>query len=92
MKKRQILQKLPDRPELTNEVRKEESKNEKRWETLIKARGPGNSCPPISSDKKYNVTAFMKDIQYNKYGDHDPFGMMFSLSQDIERSKVEKSS
>ena len=32
----------------------------------------------------------MKDIQYNKSGDHDPYGMMFSLSQDVEAIKSGK--
>ena len=85
------LQKLPDRPALTSKVRKDRvQKMRKGGETLIKARGAGNSCPQSAPVKKFNVTAFMKDIQYNKSGDHDPYGMMFSLSQDVEAIKSGK--
>ena len=47
------LQKLPDRPVLTSKVRKDRvQKMRKGGETLIKARGAGNSCPQSAPVKK----------------------------------------
>lgn len=77
------LQKLPDRPRLRVGVDPAKlNLMQKSGKKPPKARTPGNPCPPGATVRKFDVTAFMKDIQYNKFGDHDPFGMMFSLTQD----------
>jgi manganese oxidase len=83
------LKKLPDRAPLNTKVdRAKVLKMKKNSQTLAKAKGPGNSCPPTAPVKKFNVTAFMKDIQYNKYGDHDPFGILFALSEEVNAIKA----
>ena len=77
------LQKLPDRPQLRSSVVPwKVSQMKKNGKKPPKARTPGNPCPPGALVRKFDITAFMKDIVYNKYGDHDPFGMMFSLTKD----------
>ncbi|WLR57010.1 multicopper oxidase domain-containing protein [Mesobacillus subterraneus] len=49
---------------------------------------PLASLPPEaykgSPVKKFEVVAFQTPIQYNSYGDHDPFGIIFSLKEDAE--------
>jgi manganese oxidase len=78
-----ILQKLPDRPPLKSSVVPwRVSQMKKNGSKPPKALTPGNPCPPGALVRKFDITAFMKDIVYNKYGDHDPFGMMFSLTKD----------
>jgi hypothetical protein len=34
--------------------------------------------------KNYKVVAMQANIKYNKYGDHDPFGLLYALSQGKE--------
>jgi hypothetical protein len=47
-----------------------------------KATEPGIPAPDGTPVRKFNVVAFMKDIVYNKFGDHDPNGMIFALAED----------
>lgn len=85
------LKKLPDRQALTAKADKEKIRKMRRGgEKLRKSKGKENTCPPNAPVKRFNVTAFMKDIQYNKAGDHDPYGMMFALSQDVKAIKSGK--
>jgi manganese oxidase len=44
----------------------------------------GNPCPTGSPTRDYKVVAMEADIKYNKYGDHDPFGLIYALSQGSE--------
>jgi len=44
----------------------------------------GNPCPTGSPTRNYNVVAMEANIKYNKYGDHDPFGLIYALSQGSE--------
>jgi manganese oxidase len=84
------LQKLPDRQVLPARVdRQKLVKMKKNLSMLQKAnqKVQSNTCPPSAPVKSFNITAFMKEIQYNKFGDHDPFGMMFALSEDVEGIK-----
>ena len=79
------LQKLPDRAGIKEKVNRERvTRMIRGGETKFRAQKPGNVCPRSAPVKKYAVTAFMKDIQYNKSGDHDPFGIMFALSPDVD--------
>jgi FtsP/CotA-like multicopper oxidase with cupredoxin domain/RNA polymerase-binding transcription factor DksA len=82
------LKRLPDRAPVkvkSDTVRINKMKKDRK--NLLRAKGSGNPCPPSAPVKKFEVTAFMKDIQYNSSGDHDPFGIMFSLSKDVESIK-----
>lgn len=49
-----------------------------------KAKGPGEPCPAASHIRKFEVVAFQADIEYNRFGDHDPFGIIFDLKKDEE--------
>jgi manganese oxidase len=46
------------------------------------------SLPPEASVnspvKRYNVVCFQTPIIYNSYGDHDPYGIVFALEEDVE--------
>ena len=42
---------------------------------------PGNPCPKDAKCRKYEIVAIQKDIVYNKFGDHDPNGLLFVLKQ-----------
>ena len=44
-----------------------------------KAPRPGNLCSEDVKIKKFDVVAIQKKIIYNKFGDHDPDGLMFVL-------------
>ncbi|WP_246938726.1 multicopper oxidase domain-containing protein [Bacillus pinisoli] len=39
---------------------------------------------PSKSIKKFNITALQVPIQYNKYGDHDPNGIIFVLTEHVD--------
>nr|WP_263327488.1 multicopper oxidase domain-containing protein [Neobacillus sp. Marseille-Q6967] len=78
------LQMLPDRPIPIAKVDPAKAvQMRKTGQRPRKAPTPGNPCPPGVPIKYFDVTAFMKDIQYNKYGDHDPYGIMFALTKDF---------
>jgi FtsP/CotA-like multicopper oxidase with cupredoxin domain len=47
-----------------------------------KAGDPGIPAPDGTPVRKFNVVAFMKDVVYNKFGDHDPNGMILALAED----------
>lgn len=72
------LKHLPDRP-----------KPPPRTEPLPAATGqrppgavnPGNPCPPGANVRKYEVVALQTKIVYNKEGDNDPFGIVFTLAE-----------
>lgn len=49
-----------------------------------KAKDPGKPCPENAPVRKFEVVAFQTDIKYNEFGDHDPFGIIFSLKKDEE--------
>lgn len=54
-------------------------------ETLIKAENPQFVCKKKNKNvRKFSVVAIQKNIKYNKYGDHDPNGLMFVLEEDEE--------
>ena len=82
------LQKLPDRAELKEKVDKAKKKKMKKEGKRPKKPGnPGNICPKKAPVKEFDVTAFLKEIEYNDWGDYDPYGMMFALTEDVEAIK-----
>ncbi|WP_219974643.1 hypothetical protein [Rubrobacter xylanophilus] len=46
------------------------------------ANVPGNPCPTGAPVKKFNVVAMEAKIQYNRYGDNDPYGLIYALAED----------
>lgn len=42
----------------------------------------------IGRKRRFNITAFSVPIVYNKYGDYDPNGMIYALSEEV--SEIEK--
>lgn len=46
-----------------------------------KAVDPGNPCPKGVNTRKYKIVAIQKKIVYNKFGDHDPTGLLFVLKE-----------
>ena len=45
-------------------------------------------CPPKDcSIRKFEIAAIQTDIEYNRYGDHDPEGMLFVPLEDAEAVK-----
>lgn len=46
-----------------------------------KAPNPGNPCPGDANVRKYEVVAIQKEIVYNRFGDHDPNGLLFVLKE-----------
>ncbi|WP_144549829.1 multicopper oxidase domain-containing protein [Bacillus sp. X1(2014)] len=82
------LKKLPDRVEVKQKIDTNRLKKMKKEGTKPpKAIAKGNICPDTAKIKSFDVTAFMKDIVYNKAGDHDPYGLMFALTKDVTAIK-----
>ena len=46
-------------------------------------------CPDINMVRIYDIEAISLPIVYNKFGDHDPNGLMYVLRQDSERIRRE---
>jgi hypothetical protein len=59
----------------------------KKLETYVDSR-----CSDDSRINSFDVTAFAKDIKYNRYGDHDPHGIVFALDEDVKKIKEGKKS
>ncbi|WP_409305804.1 copper oxidase [Peribacillus sp. SCS-155] len=49
---------------------------------------PQDSLPPEADPnapvRRYSVVAFQTPIIYNSYGDHDPYGIVFALQEDVD--------
>jgi len=43
-----------------------------------------DSAPPGAPVRRFHVVAFQTPILYNKYGDHDPHGLIFALAGDVD--------
>lgn len=50
-----------------------------------KAKSPGNPCPKNCKVIKRHVAAVQAPITYNKFGDHDPYGMVFVQIEDAKK-------
>ncbi|MGG1247906.1 multicopper oxidase domain-containing protein [Bacillus spizizenii] len=48
------------------------------------ANSPGQPCETNAPVRKFEVVALQADIVYNKYGDHDPHGIVFALAEKEE--------
>lgn len=44
--------------------------------------GPGDPAPPDATLRTYDIVAIKRKIVYNRYGDHDPDGLLFVLAAD----------
>ena len=44
--------------------------------------GPGTPCPAGAPRRMFDVVALQTDIRYNDAGDHDPYGLVYALSED----------
>ena len=44
-----------------------------------------SNYPNTGQTRVYDIEAISLPIVYNKFGDHDPNGMMYVLKQDSER-------
>ena len=44
--------------------------------------------PKKENVRSFEIEAIQIPIVYNKYGDHDPDGLLYVLSQDAERIKI----
>ncbi len=49
---------------------------------------PGNPCPGDAPVRSYDIVALNLDLKYNRYGDHDPRGLMYALAADVEALKA----
>ena len=49
-----------------------------------KAPKPGDPCPADAPVKQFEVSAFDTEIEYNEYGDYDPYGIAYALDDDLE--------
>jgi len=52
------------------------------------AQQTGKPYPPNAVVRKYEVVALNTPIRYNDAGDHDPYGLIFALKEDVP--KIEK--
>lgn len=50
--------------------------------TPPESNAPGTPCAPDAPIKKFNVVAMEAKLQYNKDGDHDPYGLIYALAED----------
>lgn len=50
-----------------------------------RANPPNNSFPLGTKVRRYHVAAIHTDILYNKFGDHDPFGMVYVPITDVDK-------
>ncbi|RFU64607.1 copper oxidase [Bacillus sp. V59.32b] len=46
-----------------------------------------STAPAYAPVRRYNVVAFQTPIVYSKYGEHDPFGIVFALEEDVDAIK-----
>lgn len=73
---------LPDRPKPPNRKTPLPISTGKK---PPKATEPGNPCPKKAPVRKFEVVALQTPILYNKKGDHDPFGIVFALAEDVPK-------
>lgn len=66
----------------------------KRLKPLCKRKNTIISIPPCPGKddivRKYEIVAVQMDIQYNKYGDHDPDGLIFVPIEDYDKVRQGK--
>ncbi|MBA2442070.1 MAG: hypothetical protein H0V53_06645 [Rubrobacter sp.] len=47
-----------------------------------KSSSPGTPCATGASVKKFSVVALEQRLDYNEFGDHDPYGLIYALAED----------
>ncbi|RFU64609.1 multicopper oxidase domain-containing protein [Bacillus sp. V59.32b] len=47
-----------------------------------------NTAPPDAPVRRYSVVAFQTSIVYSSHGEHDPYGIVFALEEDVGAIKV----
>ncbi|MBY0095885.1 multicopper oxidase domain-containing protein [Mesobacillus maritimus] len=75
---------LPDKscpPSPTTPLPCPTGKPPERAEPLSTLPPHADPCAPV---RRYDVVAFQTPIMYNSYGDHDPYGIVFALAEDVE--------
>lgn len=45
--------------------------------------GPGTPCPASAPVRRFDVAALQARVTYNDEGDHDPFGLVYALEDDV---------
>ncbi|MBA2558603.1 MAG: multicopper oxidase domain-containing protein, partial [Propionibacteriales bacterium] len=53
---------------------------------------PGNPCPSDAPVKSFDITALNVNIPLNRFGDHDPAGKMYTLTENISAVRNEEQS
>lgn len=74
---------LPDRcppPKRTKPLPKCTGEPPQKATTVLPPVGTPSQAPV----KKFDIVAFHTPIKYNKFGDHDPFGIVFALRDDMK--------
>ncbi|ADJ16642.1 multicopper oxidase domain-containing protein [Halalkalicoccus jeotgali] len=66
---------------------KDERQNDNVGKRPPEAKDPGDPCPEGTPTRTYNVTAIQTEIEYNDYGDHDPYGIVYVLDDEVEAVK-----
>lgn len=51
----------------------------------VKAIDSGKVCFPAAPVREYDVVALQTPTVYNSFGDHDPFGIVFALKEDVPK-------
>ena len=54
--------------------------------------GPGQPCPTDAPVKRFSVAAIDVDIPLNRFGDHDPNGKMYVLTEEIPAVRRQEAS
>ncbi|WP_254546642.1 multicopper oxidase domain-containing protein [Halomarina pelagica] len=66
---------------------KDARQNRNVGEVPPQAPDPGDPCPDDAPVRQIDVTAFRTEIEFNEYGDHDPFGIVYALDEHVEDVK-----
>jgi hypothetical protein len=56
----------------------------------VRAADPSSPCPTVAPVKTFNVSAIDVDITLNRFGDHDPTGKMYVLTEHIPDVRAEE--
>ncbi|WP_435345939.1 multicopper oxidase domain-containing protein [Haloarchaeobius sp. HRN-SO-5] len=66
---------------------KDARQNRNVGEIPPQARDPGDPCPDDADVRRFDVTAFQTEIEFNEYGDVDPHGIVYALDDHVEDIK-----
>jgi hypothetical protein len=73
---------LPDNP-VVDRIKGDTVPKQATGQRPFQANYPGQPCPsgPGVPRRNYDVVAMQADLEYNKDGDHDPFGLIYAVSK-----------